>query len=331
MPQPVTRRRVITISSAAAGLALTPFAKAAGAEMATWRGMSMGAVATMTIAHQDRGFAQSLIERCVSEAARLERLFSLYRDDSDLVALNKQGALAAPAAEMVDLLSQSLHYARLTDGVFDITVQPLWSLYARHFSAPGASADGPPAEAIAAARERVGYRHLLVNRDRIAFGKPGMSVTLNGIAQGYITDKIIALLRAEGITQTLVDMGETRCLGTHPGGRPWTAGVADPDQPGRILQTLPIVNQAVATSAASGFQFGRNGRFNHLFDPKTGASAQTYRSVTVVAPTATAADALSTAFSLMPLAAIERVRAAVGGTTVHLVQATGERVTRQHV
>lgn len=322
MPHPITRRRVITISAAAAGLALAPFARAAETELVTWRGMSLGAVANIAVAHKDRAFAQRLIERCVSEAARLERLFSLYREDSDLVALNQQGALAAPAAELVELLSEALRYARLTDGAFDVTVQPLWALYARHFSAPDASPDGPPAAAVAAALDRVGYQHLLVNRDRIAFAKAGMGVTLNGIAQGYITDKVVELLRAEGITQTLVDMGETRCLGTHPSGRPWSVGIADADDAARIRQTLPIVNQAVATSAASGFQFDRDGRFNHLFDPKTGRSARAYRSVTVVAPTATAADALSTAMSLMSPPDIARVAAATN-VKVDLVQASG--------
>jgi FAD:protein FMN transferase len=332
MARPITRRRAIRISAAAAGLALLPAAKtrAAGVNnMVTWHGTAMGAVATIEIHHSDRAFAQRLIERSVAETVRLERMLSLYREDSDLVALNKHGVLAAPSTDLVELFSESLRYSQLTGGAFDVTVQPLWNLYSKHFKAPNAKAEGPAGEVLAAAVERVGYQHLLVNRDRIAFGKPGMGVTLNGIAQGYITDRIIELLRSEGITQTLVDMGETRCLGTHPSGRPWKVGIADPDQPDHTIRGLPVVNQAVATSGAYGFRFDQDGRFNHLFDPKTGKSAHAYQSVTVVAPSATAADALSTAFSLMALRDIDRTLATVPDATAYLVLTSGEVVKRQ--
>ena len=96
-----------------------------------------------------------------------------------------------------------------------------------------------------------------------------------------------------------------RAIGSRPDGRPWTVGVADPDVAGHTEALLPIVDRAVSTSGGYGFQFGTEGRFNHLFDPRTGGSAHNYRSVTTVSPNATAADALSTAFSLMPK---ERIR-----------------------
>ena len=164
---------------------------------------------------------------------------------------------------------------------------------------------GPSPEALTATLDRVSHRHLLVSRDRIAFARRGVALTLNGIAPGYVTDRIVDLLRSEGIDRTLVDMGESRGIGTRPDGRPWQVAIADPDEPGRIDNTLTIADQAVATSGGYGYRFDHQGRFNHLFDPRTGLSAQRYRSVTVVLPTAAAADALSTAFSLMPLEAIE--------------------------
>jgi thiamine biosynthesis lipoprotein len=331
MTVPITRRRAIRIAAAAAGLALWPFAAArAAAGLASWRGTVMGALAAIDIHHPDRAFAERLIARCVAEAARLERLFSLYRRDSALVSLNRNGALAAPAPELVALLSEARRYSDLTDGAFDVTVQPLWETYWRHFTAPGASAAGPAAEAIAAAVGRVGYAHLLVDRDRIAFARAGMGVTLNGIAQGYMTDRVVELLRAEGIAQTLVDMGETRCLGTHPSGRPWRVGIADPDAAGRTRQYLSVVDRAVATSGGYGFRFDRDGRFNHLFDPKTGASAHAYRSVTVVAPTATAADALSTAFNLMAPPDIDRTLKQLRDVSAYLILDDGKTIERPH-
>jgi thiamine biosynthesis lipoprotein len=321
----ITRRRVIRIGAAAAGFTLLPLAEKprAAAAMTTWRGTMLGAVATMQIQHPDHVFAERLIERCLSEARQLERLFSLYRADSDLIALNRHGAIAAPAAELVELLSESQRYSALTDGAFDVTVQPLWDFYVEYFSRPDAAPEGPPAEAIAAILHRVGNDALLVDRNRVAFAKRGMAVTLNGIAQGYITDRVVDLLRSEGITQTLVDMGETRCLDTHPTGRPWRVGIADPDQPSQVKESLAVVNQAVATSGGYGFRFDAEGRFNHLFNPKSGESPHAYQSVTVVAPTATAADALSTAFSLMDGPDIDRVLSKVDNTTAYLIMGDG--------
>lgn len=330
MAQRTTRRRMIRISAATAGLALLPFGdeRAAAANIVTWRGVALGAVATIQLHHPDRTIAEKLIDRSVAEAHRLESIFSLYRPDSVLVALNEHGALAAPPAELVDLLSACQRYSRLTDGAFDPTVQPLWRLCADHFSRADTDPAGPSTEALAESLKRIGHDGVLVNRDRIVLAKRGMQLTLNGIAQGYITDRVIDLLRAGGITQTLVDMGETRCLGAHPSGRPWKVGIADPDQPAHTRETLPIVNQAVATSGAYGFQFDSLGRFNHLFDPKTGESAHAYRSVTVIASTATAADALSTAFSFMTIADIDRVLAAINDGAAYLILQDEQIVVR---
>ncbi len=215
--------------------------------------------------------------------------------------------------------------AALTDGSFDPTVQPLWTLYADHFSNPDAAPDGPPAAEVKAALAKIGYGRILVSRDRIALADRGMALTLNGIAQGYITDRIVELLRAGGIAHCLVDMGESRAIGDHPDAHPWEVGISDPDDPTRIAETIPLVDQAIATSGGYGFRFDAQGRFNHLFDPRTGESANRYKSVTVVMPTATAADALSTAFSLLPAEDIHAALKKRGEGRVLLVTAHGQR------
>jgi FAD:protein FMN transferase len=321
---PLSRRRFIRICAAAAGLAIVPIGRApqAGANFVTWRGTALGAEATMQIHHPDRNEAERLIARSLTEVRRLERLFSLYQDDSTLVELNQRSVLASPPPELVELLTLSQQYAALTDGVFDPTVQPLWELYAEHFSNEQPDPTGPSEAAVRAVVARVGYRKLLVSADRIAMPN-GTAVTLNGIAQGYITDKVVDLLRARGIEHSLVDMGETRVIGTRPDGLSWDVGIADPDEPTRIAAMLPLVNRAVATSGAYGFRFDPTGRFNHLFNPATGACACLYRSVTTVADRATAADALSTAFSLMPRDQIQSVIRSGGIQMVYLIDADG--------
>ena len=75
-----------------------------------------------------------------------------------------------------------------------------------------------------------------------------MSITLNGIAQGYITDKVTELLASFGISNTLVNMGEYRALGSKNNGEDWKIGIRNPDQTWKISQILPMQNMSVATS-----------------------------------------------------------------------------------
>ena len=150
------------------------------------------------------------------------------------------------------------------------------------------------------------------------------AITLNGIAQGYATDRVVDTLRTAGLSTTLVNMGEIRAIGARPDGTPWRVGLADPDEPGAVTETVDLVDRAVATTAGAGFRFDPAGHFTHLFDPATGRSPAMYRTVSVVAPTATEADALSTAFSLMPALHIGDIVAARPGVQARLVTAGGE-------
>ncbi len=128
-----------------------------------------------------------------------------------------------------------------------------------------------------------------------------MALTLNGIAQGYITDRVADVLRTAGLRHCLVDMGEIRALGPRRGGAAWRLGLEDPVFPGKVSRQMALMDGAVATSGAYGLRFDADGQFNHLFDPRTGECSCRYLSVSVFAPSATQADALSTALSLMPL------------------------------
>jgi thiamine biosynthesis lipoprotein len=325
----ITRRRAIGITAAAAGLGLC---RAAGPAVASgqfveWRGHAMGAVATLRIHHHDRAAADRLIRRAISEMQRLERIFSLYRDDSALVTLNRKGALVAPPPELVTLLSECRTYRGATHGAFDPTVQPLWTLYREHFSNANADPSGPSDKALAETLDRVGFEHVAFNADRIVFSRRGMALTLNGIAQGFITDRVVEMLRLDGIEHSIVDMGEPRAMGSRPDGSPWRVAVANPDDPQSVGQAFDVIDKAVATSGAYGFRFDREGRFHHLIDPRTGRPGNRYRSLTVILPTATAADALSTAFSFMSRGEIERTRRALGSGDIFAVTSSGQTET----
>jgi FAD:protein FMN transferase len=327
----ITRRRFIRIAGVAAGIALAEGGRpvAAAPSLHRWEGVALGADASLQIYHSDPATAQSLIAMSLEEVRRLERIFSLYIADSALCRLNRDGRLADPPLELVALLADCGRYSRVSGGAFDVTVQPLWDLYAAHFSTADADPSGPPQAALRAALARVGHEAVRVAPDLIQFERPGTAVTLNGIAQGYITDRVAALLRANGIGHTLVDMGETRALDGHPLGRPWRVGLRDPRDEHGILRTLPLDDQAIATSGGYGTQFDAAGRFNHIFEPHTGGCSSRYLSVSVMAKSATTADALSTALSLLPLSDVDDVLRAGGATAAWLVTPEGELLERR--
>ena len=285
----ITRRRTLSLLAATAGLALAGPAASKNPPATRWQGTVLGARARLVIHGPDEPAARRLIALALGEISRLERIFSLYRADSALVRLNRDGRLDYPPMELVALLERARFWSAWSNGAFDVTVQPLWALYRNHFADPSADPAGPADATIEAARSLVDTQALDIGVRRIAFARPGMAVTLNGIAQGAITDRVADLLRDHGMDQVLVDLGELYALGHAPGGRPWRIGLDNFDQ------TLRIADRAVATSAAAGTYFDEAGRHHHLLDPKTGRASRDLRTATVVARRAGDADALSTA------------------------------------
>lgn len=260
----------------------------------TWTGQAMGGPASLTLHGVEEGAARALVGRVAALVGAMEGMFSLHRPDSILSRLNREGEVGDPPALFTDLLRRALALSAATDGAFDPTVQPLWDLYRQG----DASGDG-----VDAVLQNVGWRRVTVGRDRVTL-PPGTRLTLNGIAQGYITDRVTDLLLAHGVGHMLVDMGEPRGIGARDDGQEWRLGIADPDDGQRMLAAVPVSGRAIATSAPRGTLIDAAGRFGHILDPGTGLPATQWRQVSVAAPTAALADALSTA-----IAAVAPVRA----------------------
>lgn len=300
-----SRRRALAVIGAAAGM---PFlARGSTAERVPvfeWRGRALGAEARLLLAHPEEAAVRRVIGRCLDEIARLERSFSLHLPDSEIATLNRTGRLAAASHDFRTVLAEAQRFGELSGGAFDVTVQPLWNLYAAHFAAHPDDVAGPPGDRIEAARRRVDYREVALDGARVGFLGPGMAVTLNGIAQGYITDRVADLLRAGGFPSVLVQLGETLAGAPRPDGRPWRVGIPDPFARDRMIETIDAVDVAIATSSGRATSFDAAGRrHHHLFDPATGRSADYCASVTVMAARAMTADALSTALAVSPGAA----------------------------
>ena len=274
-----TRRRFLTICAA------LPVALAArdavAARASVHRGQAMGAAVTLHLHHPE---ADRLAGLALAEMTRLERIFSLYRDHSTLVRLNRVGILDAPPPEMLEVLSLCGVVHRASGGRFDPTVQPLWDALARAHAAGHA----PDPGRIAQARASIGWSGVAVDHASVRLARAGMALTLNGVAQGYVADRVTALLRGAGLEVGLVDTGEIRAIGPD-----WLVRIAD--GPG-----LRLNDRALATSGRFGTVLDAGGRQGHILAPHLGEAEPFCETVSISAPRAALADALSTAACLMP-------------------------------
>ena len=294
-----SRRRVLQMIAVTPLLALLPGAGfARDVEPVVWHGRLMGAEATLALYARERDRAEASLDEAIALARKLEGLFSLYLPDSALVVLNETGRLPAPPRDFLALLAAADRAHRLTRGAFNPLVGVLFDLYLAHFSARPGDEKGPPASSLRSMRPLLSWRAVRWDRRMIRL-PAGARLTLNGIAQGYVTDRVAELLIRRGWVPALVNFGEYRALGRHPSGRPFTLGLADPRRPGRVLGRLPVT-RALATSSPLAASFDEAGRFHHLLDPRTGRPATNAPAgLWVAAREATTADALSTALCVM--------------------------------
>ncbi len=320
-----SRRRFITLVAATAGLPLLLATGSSHARPIRWDGTALGAPASIQLYHTNEQQAQVAIAASLVELRRLEAIFSLYRADSAISILNRKGVLENAPADLIVLLQRALHLAEISDGIYDPSIQTVWQLYFRHFTADAPDPSGPPADDLARALALVDWRAIEIDPEgrRVAFARPGMGLTLNGGAQGYITDRVTAVLRAHGFDRMLVDMGEPRALSTKPDGSAWRIGLANPADPSRAVATLDIVDKCVATSGGYGTQFDAAGSFTHLIDPRDGRTAKADLGVSVVAATGTIADGLSAAMLLVPAERRQTILRAAGGLQAIYVTPAG--------
>lgn len=281
----ITNRRhflsVTAASLAVPAVLLSAPSPALAVSRAHWRGHAMGAPARLAIAGLSQEDALPIFAALEAELVRLEQIFSLYRPDSTLSWLNRSGRLVAPPSEFFEviLLADRLHKA--SGGLFDPTVLPLLEV-------------GTLGRTRAMVMGQVGWDKVRVDPREISFDRSGMAMTLNGIAQGYINDKIADLLLAHGLTDVLLDLGEVRGMGLCDLRRTWKARLFSSD--GTYADHLALRNRAVSTTRP--FSSARAGSGVHVLGPD--GERPLHSIVTVSAPSAAVADGLSTALALVP-------------------------------
>jgi thiamine biosynthesis lipoprotein len=232
--------------------------------------------------------------RMAASAGELTR----FDPASPLWRLNRDGRLALVPPHLHAVLHEAQSISRRTDGAFDVTVLP--ELHYFETLRGTAGLDAPERMAIAQRERLVDARALVLDAAGARLLKPGMAVTLDGIAKGYVVDQGIAALRAHGIEYAIIDAGgDTRTICGSDPNRHWNVGIVDPQDVGRVAAVVQVRNAALSTSGNYRVFFSTDRRLFHIVDPHTGNSPQAYSSVTVVADRSVLADGMSTAaFSL---------------------------------
>lgn len=276
----LSRRRFLTIASAAC------LAGPTAARAHVWQGTALGAKASIVLDHPDAG---AIVEAAVAEIDRLENIFSIYRAGSQISRLNRDGHISTPAFEMLDCLSIVRRVWDMSEGRFDPTIQPVWRVLA------DARERGVPANPreLAGAWSAVGFEHVRFDGGSVELGR-GQAITLNGVAQGFIADRVADLMRRAGVGDVLIDTGEIVALGNASGGDGWAVTIAGEPVPRRFS------GRALATSAPAALLLDVASGRGHILDPRgSGSACPSVRQVTVSADRAALADALSTALCLV--------------------------------
>ncbi len=317
-----SRRRVLQITAVAGvggilgGNLLSEFVRQGKLHRVTSTRSGMGTLITITAVDVDPARGRSYIEDAFATIEALERVLSRHREDTPVARLNREGVLPNAPRELVHVLTEAQALAASTAGAFDITMAPLLELYTLRYG----QGRRPSADEVTAARSRVGYASLSLEGSRVEFTRPGMSVTLDGIAKGYVVDRIVDGLYTSGYDSVLVDaggdMGSRGTLEVH-----WNVAVQDPHNASAVTDIVSLeACTCIATSGDYMQAFSADRSSHPVIDPRTGFSPRQASSATVTSPSAMTSDALSTAALVMGphdglelLESLERVEGLIVG------------------
>jgi len=252
----------------------------------------MGTSISVELWDEDAAHAHQCIENVMTEMHHIDDTMSPFNPATELSKLNREAALhpVKVSRELFEVIKTSLYFSKLSDGVFDVTFA---SVGYRYDYRKGIH---PTDAQIAQDLDKIDYRLLLLDEkaQTIRYGKVGVRVDLGGIAKGYAVDQGIDKLKACGIRMAMVSAGgDTRIIGDR-NGRPWMTGIRDPRNSSGSAVVIPLSDTAISTSGDYERYFMEDGqRYHHILNPRTGKSADTCRSVSVIGPNATTTDGLT--------------------------------------
>ena len=256
----------------------------------------LGSPFEITVVAKDTIQGNEYIDLAVAEVKRIENLISDWIPTTQISQVNKNAGIKPVKVdtEVFDLVGRAIKVSQITSGAFDISyasMDKIWKF-------DGSMKTMPTEEAIKKSVSKIGYKNIILDsKEQTIFLKnEGMKLGLGGIGQGFIADKIKALLQSKGCVSGIVNVsGDINTWGKQSDGKPWTVAIVNPMNKNKVFATFPLEDSAVETSGSYEKFVTFNGvRYSHIIDPRTGYPAQGVVSVSVFAKQTEIADALAT-------------------------------------
>ena len=248
---------------------------------------AMGTGFSIVAYGEDRARLESAVAQGLEEARRLDEMLSNYKHDSEWSQMNRQAAdHPFPASsELFNLLSACLEYSRQSEGAFDISVGPLMKLWGFYRG----TGHLPHRAEVRGAMSRVGYRNVQLNASNrtVLYTKRGVELDPGGIGKGYAVDRIVQILKDNGVQHALISGGGSSiyAIGTPPDEKGWRVEIKNPRDRSKPVESVLLRDESMSTSGTYEQFFRAEGRvFSHIMDPRTGYPAQGMLSVSVITP-----------------------------------------------
>ncbi len=262
----------------------------------------MGNAFEITVVSDDEKSAHLHIDAAILEIQRIEKLLTTYNDSSQTNLINQNAGIQPVKVdwEIFDLIERSIRISSITDGYFDISYggidKSFWN-FDRNMN------QLPDPELVKQHLKLVNYQNILLNRENqtVFLKEKGMRIGFGGIGKGYAAEMAKRLLIERGIASGIVNAsGDLTTWGNQSDGKPWTVGIADPDNAKQPFSYMNITNMAVATSGNyEKFVVINDKKYSHTINPKTGMPVSGVKSVSIFCPNAEIADAMATPVSIM--------------------------------
>jgi FAD:protein FMN transferase len=248
---------------------------------------AMGSTYSVVVYGSDEARLRAAVEDASEEARRLDHLLSNYIPASEWSQVNRE-ASSQPvriSTELFQLLAACMEYSRESEGSFDITVGPLmkvWGFYK-------GSGHLPHRAEVRGALDEVGYQNIVLDpkTNTVRFAKDGVEMDPGGIGKGYAVDKMVAILKEDGVTSALVSASGSSIygLGAPPNEPGWKIKIRDPKDASKSAAEVVLNNMSMSTSGNyEKFFFAEGKMYSHIMDPRTGYPSEGMLAVSVVSP-----------------------------------------------
>jgi FAD:protein FMN transferase len=245
---------------------------------------------------------ETLIAAAVAEISRIEQLLTTFNDKSQTNLVNQNAGIAPVevSGEVFDLVQRAQRIADMTQGAFDITYG---SIDKRFWNFDTTMKELPDVQILKNSVRLINYQNVLLDAEKctIFLKNRGMRIGFGGIGKGYAAEMAKKCLQNLGVSSGVINASGDLCAwGVQPDGKVWTIGLADPSSRMKAISEFELHNSAVATSGNyEKFAIIDGKKYSHTIDPKTGMPVSGINSVTIIAPNAELADALTTPIMVM--------------------------------